>query len=260
MSFTGKTKASTYKDILQLDNSNTGVGTTLAVVKDGEGVSSSLLISDDQVSIRPQNDETTNTLDVRSQSGNQLLVVDSTNSLVKTGLTQTSVNTQIQHFGFSSGALLPTNTNWQGIPSFGQETQSRLEMGSGSTPNTSLTVSINGDDVVGHIFYVPVNLTIDSCSVWVGADAASGDTVQFSVMSYDIDTSNSATGGDLSNGAEHCVSPSTITSAGYEQSYFQQLTVSTADVDAGKVIMAFIKSDGTNSDYQVNMNLVYHIR
>ena len=79
-------------------------------------------------------------------------------------------------------------------------------------------------------------------------------------MSYDIDTSNSATGGDLSNGVEHCVSPSTITSAGYEQSYFQQLTVSTADVDAGKVIMAFIKSDGTNSDYSVNMNLVYHIR
>ena len=72
----------------------------------------------------------------------------------------------------------------------------------------------------------------------VGRADASGDTVQFSVMSYDIDTSNSATGGDLSNGVEHCVSPSTITSAGYEQSYFQQLTLSTADVDTGKVIMA----------------------
>ena len=260
MSFTGKTKASTYKDILQLDNSNTGVGTTLATVKDGEGVSSSIALSDDNFLIKPQNDDTTNAFDVRSSANAQLLVVDSTNSLIKAGVTQTAVNTQIQHFGFSSGAFLPTNTNWQGIPSFGQETQSRLEMGSGSTPDTSLTVSINGDDVVGHIFYVPVNLTIDSCSVWVGADAASGDTVQFSVMSYDIDTSNSATGGDLSNGAEHCVSPSTITSAGYEQSYFQQLTVSTANVDAGKVIMAFIKSDGTNSDYSVNMNLVYHIR
>ena len=260
MSFTGKTKASTYKDILQLDNSNTGVGTTLATVKDGEGVSSCLAISDDNLLVRPQNDDTANAFDVRSSANAQLLVVDSTNSLIKAGLTQTAVNTQIQHFGFGSGHFLPASTNWHGIPSFGQETQSRLEMGSGSTPNTSLTVSINGDDVVGHIFYVPVNLTIDSCSVWVGADAASGDTVQFSVMSYDIDTSNSSTGGDLSNGAEHCVSPSTITSLGYEQSYFSQLTVSSANVDAGKVIMAFIKSDGTNSDYSVNMNLVYHIR
>ena len=260
MSFTGKTKASTYKDILQMNNSNSGVDTTTRNVVDGEGTASSISISDDVLTVKPQNDDTTAVFNVQDSDSNNLLVVDSTNDLIKAGLTQTAVNTQIQHFGFSSGALLPTNTNWQGIPSFGQETQSRLEMGSGSTPNTSLTVSINGDDLVGHIFYVPVNLTIDSCSVWVGADAASGDTVQFSVMSYDIDTSNSATGGDLSNGAEHCVSPSTITSAGYEQSYFQQLTVSSANVDAGKVIMAFIKSDGTNSDYSVNMNLVYHIR
>ena len=93
-----------------------------------------------------------------------------------------------------------------------------------------------------------------------GEDASSGDTIQFSVMSYDIDTSNSATGGDLSIGVENCVSPSTITNAGYEQAYLQALTISTANVDAGKVIMAFIKSDGTNSDYSVNMNLVYHIR
>ena len=60
-------------------------------------------------------------------------------------------------------------------------------------------------------------------------------------MSYDIDTSNSATGGDLSNGVENCVSPSTITNAGYEQAYFQALTVSTSDVDEGKLIIAMIK-------------------
>tara|TARA_R100000700_G_C3175335_1_gene150158 strand:- start:589 stop:1371 length:783 start_codon:yes stop_codon:yes gene_type:complete len=260
MSFTGKTKASTYKDILQMNNSNSGVDTTTRNVVDGEGTASSISISDDVLTVKPQNDDTTALFNVQDSDSNNLLVVDSTNDLIKAGLTQTAVNTQIQHFGFSSNALLPTNTNWQGVPSFAQETQSRLEMGSGSTPDSSLTISLNGDDLVGHIFYVPVNLTIDSCSVWVGADASSGDTLQFSVMSYDIDTSNSATGGDLSNGAEHCVSPSTITSAGYEQSYFQQLTVSTANVDAGKVIMAFIKSDGTNSDYSVNMNLVYHIR
>ena len=260
MSFTGKTKASTYKDILQMNNSNSGVDTTTRNVVDGEGTASSISISDDVLTVKPQNDDTTALFNVQDSDSNNLLVVDSTNDLIKAGSTQTAVNTQIQHFGFSSNALLPTNTNWQGVPSFAQETQSRLEMGSGSTPDSSLTISLNGDDLVGHIFYVPVNLTIDSCSVWVGADASSGDTLQFSVMSYDIDTSNSATGGDLSNGAEHCVSPSTITSAGYEQSYFQQLTVSTANVDAGKVIMACVHQDGTSADLTVNMQLVYHLR
>ncbi len=262
MSFTGKTKASTYKDILQLDNSNTGVGTTLATVKDGEGVSSSIAVSDDNFLIRPQNDDTVNAFDVRNSSNGQLLVVDSTNSLVKAGVTQTAVNTQIQHFGCTSMMGIPsTSGRFWALNSGGQgRTQGNIDFGTGSSPATSLTVSSTADDLVSSIFYVPANITIDSCSVWVGADAASGDVINFSVMSYDIDTSNSATGGDLSNGVENCVSPSTITNAGYEQAYFQALTVSTADVDAGKVIMAMIKSDGTNSDYAVNINLVYHIR
>ena len=75
-----------------------------------------------------------------------------------------------------------------------------------------------------------------------------------------VDTSNSSTGGDLSSGVENCVSPATITGAGREQAYYQALTVSTADVDAGKVIMACVAQDGTNADLTVNMQLVYHLR
>ncbi len=262
MSFTGKTKASTYKDILQIDNSNNGIDTSLRRIKDGEGNESSLYISDDQVRVFPVNDETTTTFSVRSKAGVTLFSVDSTNSLVKAGSTATSVNTQIHHFGITSLMALPSSTGrWFALNSGGQgRTQSVVTAGTGSSPDTSSTIDTFADDLVGAIFYVPANITIDSCNVWAGADAASGDVIQFSVMSYDIDTSNGSTGGDLSNGVENCVSPSTITNAGYEQAYYQSLTVSTADVDAGKVIMAFIKSDGTNSDYSVNMNLVYHIR
>ena len=260
MSFTGKTKASSYKDILQMDNSNNGIDATTRIVKDGEGTASALHLSDDQVAITPKDSDGNSILKVTNKAGSSILTVDTTNTLVKAGATQASVNTQIQSFSLSSSSALPANTNWTGIPTSGQTTQTRLEMGSGSTPDTSITISLNGDDLVGHIFYVPINITIDSCNVWAGADTSSGDVIQFSVMSYDIDTNNSSTGGDLSNGVENCVSPSTITSAGYEQAYYQALTVSTADVDAGKVIIAFIKSDGTNSDYSVNMNLVYHIR
>ena len=79
-------------------------------------------------------------------------------------------------------------------------------------------------------------------------------------MSYTVDSANGSTGGDLSAGVENCVSPATISGAGREQAYFQALTVSTADVDAGKVIMACVAQDDVNSDLTVNMQLVYHLR
>ena len=92
------------------------------------------------------------------------------------------------------------------------------------------------------------------------ADAANGDVVKFSVMSYTVDSGNGSTSGNLSSGVENCASPSTITGAGREQAYYQALTVSRADVDAGKVICAFVAQNGTNSDLTVNMQLVYHLR
>ena len=103
MSFTGKTKASTYKDILQMNNSNSGVDTTTRNVVDGEGTASAISISDDVLTVKPQNDDTTAVFNVQDSDSNNLLVVDSTNDLVKAGLTQTAVNTQIQHFGLVVG-------------------------------------------------------------------------------------------------------------------------------------------------------------
>ena len=49
MSLTGKTKASTYKDLLQMNNSNSGIDTTTRNIVDGEGTASAISISDDQV-------------------------------------------------------------------------------------------------------------------------------------------------------------------------------------------------------------------
>jgi len=135
-----------------------------------------------------------------------------------------------------------------------------MAMGTGSSPATTLTITNTAAFAVKYYWYVPFDLSIISCNVWFGADAASGDVVKFSVMSYTVDTSNGSTGGDLSSGVENCVSPSTVTGAGREQAYMQNLTISTADVDAGKVIMACVAQDGDNSDLSVNMQLVYHLR
>jgi len=113
--------------------------------------------------------------------------------------------------------------------------------------------------MVSRFWYVPFNITIDSVHVWFGADASTGDVVKFSVMSYDVVTTAGSTSGDLSSGVENCVSPATITGAGYEQAYYQSLTVSTANINSGKIIMCFVSQDGTSSDLTCNLQIVYHL-
>ena len=262
MSLTGKTKASSYKDLLQMDNSNSGIGTAARNVLDGEGTASALNLSDDQLLIQPQNDDTTDVFSVSDKDSNRLFKVDSINDLVKAGIGQHIVNTQVKGFCLTSVNSLPSTTDtWTALSSIGSARfTAAVELGTGSTPATTYTIATTADDIVQTMWYVPFNITIDSCNVWFGADDASGDNVKFSVMSYTVDSTNGLGGGDLSAGAENCVSPSTITGAGYEQAYYQALTVSTADVDAGKIILAAVHQNGTNADLTVNMQLVYHLR
>ena len=262
MSLTGKTKANSYKDILQMNNSNSGIDTTTRNIVDGEGTASAISISDDQLVLQPQNDDSTSLLRVRGKDGNNLLLVDSSNDVVKAGIGQHIVNTNIKEFGLDFTSASPdTADTWHCLTSSSNHTATNeLEMGTGSTPATTLTIATTAYAAVKHYWYLPFNITIDSCNVWFGADADDGDVVKFSVMSYTVDSANGSTSGDLSSGVENCVSPATINGAGREQAYYQALTVSTADVDSGKVIMACVAQDGTNADLTVNMQLVYHLR
>ena len=162
----------------------------------------------------------------------------------------------------SSVNFQPTTTNWTMLDSVGggRFNSTAPSMGSGSTPNTSLTISTTADDIVQCLWYLPFNITLNQVIVWFGADVSSGDDVQFSLMSYDIDTSNGSTGGDLSNGTEVAVSPSAIVGAGYEQAYFQTLNISSADVNLGKAITANVKMDGTSADLTISMQVIYSLR
>ena len=264
MSLTNKTIANTYKDLLQVDNSNNGITTSRKDVKSGDGTTSSMSLSDDSMRIVPQNDDTTATFQVNSNSGTELLKVDSTNTAVKT-LGQ-YVNTGVQGFGFGSVNSNPASANtWTmlGKDMGGQRFNSvPVTMGTGGTPATTYDASGGNvaSNLVQSIWYVPFNIAIDSVNVWKGADASSGDVAKYSVMSYTISTANDATGGDLSAGVENCVSPSTLSASGYDRAIYQSLTISTANVDAGKAICAYVHQDGTNSDLTVSMQLVYHLR
>ena len=103
------------------------------------------------------------------------------------------------------------------------------------------------------------DITIDAVKWLHSADAATGDVTAGHLMAYDIVTDNSSTSGDLSNGIV-VADGSNITNAGYEQIYYQAMTVQSANVDAGKVILFTFASDTINSDFSINATVKFHIR
>ena len=261
MSLTGKTKAGSYKDLLQMNNSNSGIDAGTRTVVDGEGTASSLNISSSRTIVQGGSDTSTK-FAVQDADSNNLLLVDSSNDLVKAGAGQHIVNTQVKDFCITSVNSQPSSADtWTALSSIGSARfVAAVELGTGSTPATSLTISTTANNVAQAMWYVPFNITIDSCNVWFGADAASGDAVKFSVMQYAVDSANGATSGDLSSGSELCNQSLPFNGQGYEQAYYGAMTVASANVDAGKVIMACVHQNGTNADLTVNMQLVYHLR
>ena len=98
-SFTGNPFSNFYKRILQISQpSNTGVTTVTKTIQDGEGNSTAISLSDDQFIVRPQDDNTTSTMIVANGGGDNILAVDTTNSLVKVGGGQVSATTQLKEF------------------------------------------------------------------------------------------------------------------------------------------------------------------
>lgn len=256
MPLTNKTISNTYKDVIHVDNANSGIDSTLRELMSGNGNKSALSVSTNNTRIKPASNSAT-TLDIQKQDGTEMVLVDTTNTLVK--VLGQFVNVQTRDFHLKSADALPSGTSWTPLTLSAMRLQASFTMGTGTDPNTSQTISTNADDMVNSNWYVPFNITVDNVYVWWGADAVSGDSVEFSIMAYDIDTTNTATGGDLTNGFE--VADNTARAgAGYEQSYFENLSIKTADVDSGKSIMAFVKQNGTNSDLSVFVQIVYHLR
>ena len=261
MSLTGKTLANTYKDLLQVDNSNSGIDSTAHTVKDGEGTSSCISISDDSLLVQPRNDDTTTTLRVRASGGAVVLDVDTTNELLyasgniaNTQYATFSVgNTESAGFDDDTHHAIPfTSANYAAVsypPAFG----------TGTNPATFFTTS-NGNgtrasDLVPVMWYVPDNMSIDAVTSIEGADASTGDTTRMHLFSY---TFTSGSTSALTSGTL-LAHNSDVTNAGSEQAYLTSWTVDSAAVTAGKVILAFFKSDSINSDYSVSITVKYHL-
>ena len=262
MSFTNKKISAVYKDILHTDNSNTGISSTIKQIKCGDGDASALYLSNRNLKVQPSTDSTTNSV-IYDADGNALVTVDSTNDLVKAGVGQHIVNTQYAYFGVMGGdagwGLLSANTHYA-VPfaSYASTTVAAQSLGTGTDPTDSPTALSAGAHDVMNYWYVPDNITIDAIHWWHGADAASGDTCRVHLMQYDVVTGTGSTAGDLSSGVV-LASGADITNDGYEQAYYQTIAPSTADVNAGQIILFTFRSDSVNSDYSINATIKYHI-
>ena len=273
VSKTGKTPASYYKsDVSVSQTSNTGFDSTTRKLCSGDGADSAASLSDDVLSVQPVNDDTTGTMLVKNNAGNNILAVDTTNSKLLGGASQTALNTQYAHFGtsYTEGATSGfTEDIHYAIPfmmgNFGAVTAS-YAMGSSTSssfndtnPASSLTISDTAHSIIRCYWYVMDDITIDAVKWWHGADTATGDINAAHLMAYTVATVSGATDGDLSSGVV-VADGSNIANQGYEQAYFQSMTVQSADVDAGKVILFTFASDTVNSDYSINATVKYHIR
>ena len=257
MSLTGKSPSETYKDITYVDNNNNGVTTTLKQVKSGNGSSTALQVSDRSLQVKSATNNTA-ALDVQNASGTSKFLVDTTNNFVKAN--NVHVNTQYAHFGIGYETITMFANQHYVIPFFNSNGYMGVpqNLGSGTDPDTSLTISTSAHTAVQTYWYVMDNITIDRVVWWAGADAATGATTRCQLMSYDVDSANGSTSGDLSNGVV-LADGADITNAGYEQAYYQQMTIQQANVNANKVILFTFRSDSVNSDYSINATIKYHI-
>ena len=261
MSLTNKTIANSYKDLLQVDNSNSGVDATLRNVKDGEGTGSSLMLSDDSTKVIPSNDDTTTTFLVNTSGGTNVFKVDTTNQLVYGS--GNIVNTQYTHFSVVtthfSGALANTHYAVPYVNGNNNSTGIYIGLGTSTDPATTFTTADSSGQKASALVPVMWNvgdaISIDGVRSIEGADAATGDTTRMHLMSY-----------DFTSGATNCLTNGTliahnsdVTNAGSEQPYLSSWTVDSAAVAAGKVILATYRSDSVNSDYSLQITVKYHL-
>ena len=257
-SFTGSSIKDVYKDILHTSNSNTGIGSTIKQITCGDGDTTALYLSDRNLKVQPSTDSTTNTV-IYDASGNALLTVDSTNDLVKAGIGQHNVNTQYANFGYSYTETTMSSGTHYAINYSDTGYNVAVAMGTGTEPATSLSISTSAHTTIHTYWYVMDDITVDRVIWWSGADNATGDTTRCHLMSYTVDSGNGSTSGDLSSGTV-IADGGDIVNAGYEQAYYQQMTVQSANVDAGKVILFIFRPDSVNSDYSINATIKYHLR
>jgi hypothetical protein len=147
----------------------------------------------------------------------------------------------IKHTAVWGGNLGRVNVSgtWLGIPTGYQA--AIVRMGTGSSPDTSFTLTVTADDLVGSIWASMHDITVTGCKIWVGQGGSTNTAHGVSLMRYDIDAD-----GDLSNGVE-VAAGSALNLDDYTQARAITLSLSgtaaNLDIDFsdGQILMAFVE-------------------
>ena len=256
MALTNKTIASTYGDILQADNSGSGRTANGTTIKDGLGQSTALTLGQNKLHVKPSTDQT-DAVVIETSGGTDLLVVDTSNSAVKLGTSQTYANTQIQKFAVQqTGAVAGTH-----YPMFtdttlgGGGTSVLTAMGTGTDPSDSYTISSGTLILTTCYWYIPAAITIDEVRVIAGGEAV--DAINFHLKSFTMATGTGSDAGDLSSGTLLAHNGSTLT-IGADRITTTTLTVDSGSVAADKVVFAFIENVGATTDLTAQLIVKYH--
>ena len=261
----GKSPSEYYKNDLTIDQAgNTGIDATTRVVQDGAGQNTSISLSDDVLKVQPTSDgdDSTGVFGVLSKGGSSILKVDTTNSKVLVGVSQVTANTQYQRFSVVNHTPA-TNTHYpMGLGNTDFASTGLTEdnaLGTGTDPATSLDISAATSESnawVHFYWYLPDAITLDSAIVLSGGSSATDSALNFHIMSYTLDTSSNH--GDLSSGA---VVADSSTTSGIDDNAIKttSLTIQTADIAAGKVLVATYESDRTDI-ISSQMIVKYHIQ
>ena len=254
----GKSPASTYKSLLKVVDETNGVSSSTSKIEDGEGTASCLAVSDDRFLVQPQNDNTTDTLKVKDKIGTGLLAVDTSNSCVRVGATQTYANSQI--LTFSAYRIVPVAGTHYFVPCGGQAHQTTMaeqSNGTGLDPDTTFDAGDATDELVNMLFYAPVNITIDGVTFMVSTDTDTDTTVNVHLYKYTIvnaggTTDGRMTGGTLlANGQAVNVDRSVVKTV--------SASIDSSSVSSGEVIACFVENVTNGDDINLRVQVLYHI-
>ena len=251
MALTNKTIASSYGDILQVDNNGSGRTPNGTIIKDGLGDATSLTLGSNKTHIKPKVNKT-DTFLVESNAGTDVFKVDVVNNLVMSGSTQTYVNTKIHKF-FLNSVDCADGTHVSLASDFG----GGVSFGTGTDPATSLTISSDeatAANLLGSFWYVPVAITIDEIRVLGTGDSGN---VDFHLFSYDMASGTGSDAGDLSNGTLLAHSGS-VMAINDDRIQTNTLTIDSASVAADKIVIATVERIGTATDVSAQLLVKYH--
>ena len=259
-SILNKTLLNIYKGLIKINDDTNGIDGSDENIVDGNGTASTFYLSTTKTKVKPASNNT-ESFSVKNAADESVLLVDTTNKVVKTGDSQYYVGSGVYYFGGSN--IDPTGAGYHmAIPTasggnyLGAATD-ELDFGNGSDPATSLDISGLTEDTASiHYYqYIPYNISIDKVECFFGSESGT-PTCNFHLYSYTLDKSNGGGSGDLSSGTLIASTGTQATSA--TAINYLNATISSASVTAEKVLVATIESDA-DVLLHTNVCVKYHL-